>query len=325
MPMQRTSFVADAAVRPRSAARRAVSVLAIGFGILLGSLVFAQSTAENLGLVGPVATVTVSQTYEPESEDPRLRQEWSFAPDGTMTARSFYSYSFMDGSLNYRQVSEFDDTGRLIASENVAPDGTIVGRSVHEYDDEGRRIRNVSYDEEGEENFRFEWIYDGAGNLAARETYRQGELRDRDEFEYDGQGRRISARETDGAGNLTSETTYSVPDLEYEVVEYEDDGTIAERSVVVEGEHGVLSAETYLPDGTLENATYFAYDEDGLTLERRDIYTYESMGNVVTDEATTVYEYEFDEAGNWIRKVDVEDTGAGPTPIGIEVREIAYH
>jgi TRAP-type mannitol/chloroaromatic compound transport system substrate-binding protein len=70
------------------------------------------------------------------------------------------------------------------------------------------------------------------------------------------------------------------------------------RSVVVEGEHGVLSAETYLPDGTLENATYFAYDEDGLTLERRDIYTYESMGNVVTDEATTVYEYEFDDAGN---------------------------
>lgn len=292
----------------------------------LGTVVHAQTTTESLDLIGPVASVTVYQTYQPEDEEPRLRQEWTFAPDGVMTSRSFYSYSFMDGSLNYRQVAELDETGRVLRTENVAPDGTIVGRSVHEYDGEGRPTRNTNFGEDGEETFGFAWTYDGDGNLTARETFRGGELVDRDEFEYDAQGRRIAGREVDGEGNLTAETTYSVPDLEYETIEYADDGTVEQRHVVVEGEHGVLSAESYLPDGTLADATYFEYrEEDGLTLQRSDIFTYESMDTVRTSESTTVYEYEFDATGNWVRKVDVEDNGSGPTTIAIEVREIEYH
>lgn len=309
---------------PRGRARTIVATLLAMLVASTASIAVAQATTETLGLVGPVASVSLYQTYEPQDEEPRIRQEWTFSQDGVLTGRVFYSYSFMDGSLNYRQESTYEN-GRAQGSVNVGPDGDVVGRTTEEYDGQGRRTRSASFDETGTEIRRTEWTYDGAGNLEVRETYRNGELVDRDEYEYDAQGRRTAAQEFDGEGNLTSETTYTVPDLEYEIVEYEDDGSIEERSVVVQGEHGVLSAETYLPDGTLENATYFVYDENGLALERRDIYTYESMGNVVTGESTTVYEYEFDDVGNWVRKVDVEDTGAGSTPIAIEVREIRYY
>ena len=304
--------------------RLALSAAIGAVWLALAGLASAQSDAERMGLVGPVASVAEYQTYEPQEEEPRLRQEWTFDADGEITGRVFYSYSWRDGSLNYRQVTTYDATSGLqTVAERIGPDGAVVGRVTYAYDGEGRPTEEVTYDENGEETYRIAQEYDRDGNLIAREIYRNGELAGRDEYDYDGEGRRVAGRDFDDDGTLDSETTYTVPDLEYETVEY-DDGEIESRSVVVRGEHGVVSAETYLPDGTLESATYFAYDEAGRIVRREDAFSYDVMGETRTGSSVAVYEYEFDEVGNWIRRTAIEDDGMGPAPIELEVREIEY-
>lgn len=288
-----------------------------------GATSYAQSDAERMDLVGPVASMAVYQTYEPDTEEPRLQQEWVFDADGEVTGRVFYSYSFMDGSLRYRIVSTYGADGLRALSENVTPDGSIVGRTEFTYDGEGRLVEEAAYDEEGTETRRQVSGYDADGNLVERDTYRDGELVGRSEFEYDGEGRRTAARAYDADGTLRRETTYSVPDLEYETLRY-DGGQVETRSVAVENEFGPVSYETFLPDGTLDNATYFTYDEAGRMIERQDMVTYESMGTVQQSTSRAFYEYEFDDVGNWVRRTTIEDAGMGPAAIELQVREIEY-
>ena len=313
----------DPAAKPRP---RPLLLLALTACLTLASLALAQSSAaESMGFVGPVASMTSYQTYEPAEEEPRLRQEWTFSPEGQVTSMVLYSYSFMDGSLRFRGVTAYDADGRRTVRENVAPDGSIVGTTTFAYDGEGREVEERVLDENGTETRRMVSAYDGAGNLVAREFYRDGELTGRNEYDYDGEGRRIAARRFDAAGTLERETTYTVPDLEYERVAYGEDGEVEERTVVVEGEHGVVSAETFLPDGTLDNATYFDYDEAGRIVRREDAVTYEVLGEEQRDSSVTVYEYEFDDVGNWVRRTTLEDRGMGPEPIDLRVREFTYH
>lgn len=313
----------DRAATPR---RRFLVLLALASWATLATLAMAQaSDAEEMGFTGPVASVTIYQTYEPEEEEPRLRQEWTFSPEGAVTSMVFYSYSFMDGSLRFRGVTSYDADGRRTVREDIAPDGSIVGTTTFAYDGEGREVEERVLDETGAETRRVVSAYDGAGNLVARESYRDGELVGRTEYDYDGEGRRIAARRFDDAGTLERETTYTVPDLEYEMVEYGEDGEIEGRTVVVEGEHGTLSAETFLPDGTLDNATYFGYDEAGRIVRREDAVTYEVLGEEQRDSSVTVYEYAFDDVGNWVRRTTLEDMGMGPEPIELQVREFTYH
>jgi len=310
----------------RAAKQRPLVLLALASCLAFASPALAQpSDAERMGFVGPVASVATYQTYEPEEEEPRLRQELTFAPDGQVTSMVVYSYSFMDGSLRFRGVTSYDAEGRRTVRENVAPDGTIVGSSTFAYDGEGREVEERVLDENGTETRRLVSAYDGAGNLVAREVYRDGELAGRNEYDYDGEGRRIAARRFDGDGTLATERTYTVPDLEYELLEYGEDGEVEERNVVVAGEHGTLSAETFLPDGTLDNATYFAYDEAGRLVRREDAVTYEVLGEEQRDSSVTAYEYELDDVGNWVRRTTIEDMGMGPEPIALQVREITYH
>jgi YD repeat-containing protein len=306
--------------------RRFLVLIALSCCLTLASLALAQpSDAERMGFAGPVESVTIYQTYEPEEEEPRLRQEWTFGPDGAVTSMVFYSYSFMDGSLRFRGVTTYDADGRRTVQENVAPDGSILGTTTFAYDGEGREIEERVLDEDGTETRRLVSAYDDAGNLIVREVYRDGELAGRTEYDYDGEGRRVAARRFDADGTLERDTTYTVPDLEYEMLEYDEDGEVEGRTVVVAGDHGTLSAETFLPDGTLDNATYFAYDEAGRMVRREDTVTYEVLGEEQRDSSVTVYEYELDDVGNWVRRTSIEDVGMGPDTIELQVREITYH
>lgn len=313
-----------ALVAPLHASRTAAAVAAWFLVAVLGSTVQAQTTTESLDLIGPVATLTVYQTYEPESEEPRLRQEMTFAPDGVATSRTSYSYSFRDGSLRSRSVTTYD-AGQRLAVVVYDADDVPTGQTVFRYDGDGRLVEEVTFDAEGVETRKTTNERDADGNVTKQVWYRDGAVRRTIENDYDASGRLVEQRTFDDEDRLIGVETYSVPDLEYEFVQYDDDGAIESRSLVVRDEYGAVSAETYLPDGTLEDATYFVRDENGRLLERRDIFTYESMGTVTTGETMTVYEYEFDDVGNWLRTVTLEDDGSGTTPISLSVREITYH
>ena len=114
------------------------------------------------------------------------------------------------------------------------------------------------------------------------------------------------------------EVTYSVPDLEYTLVRFDEAGADRDRGLVMENAFGHVSVEAFPPDGSPDYTTTSTYDASGLLIERIDV---RSSG----DTYTTRYAYEFDEVGNWTRRTTTEDIGFGALPSELLIREITYH
>jgi len=95
--------------------------------------------------------------------------------------------------------------------------------------------------------------------------------------------------------------------------------TVSERGTIDGGtvliEEGEIAAVG--PDGEVAESYAFAYDENGLQIERRDVY-----GGGET--SVYRYAYDVDERGSWTRQVTTEDLGSGVETYEIRERVITY-
>lgn len=276
-----------------------------------------QATTETMDLSGPVATITDFREY-PDTTERSMFQTMSFGPDGIALERVYFAYSFRDGSLRSRQVTTYDEAGNRLAAVTMDPDGNPLAQTVYRYDDQGQLIEEASYDAEGTETRRSTFERNAEGNVVVWEVYVAGELDRRTEVEYDAQGRQLEERKYEN-GQLTEIQTYTEPGWVSEIIEYDDEGQVESTGTIVESEHGSERWEMFDGDGNLEWEFTWAYDENGLTIERREV---DGAG----DEIVYTYEYEFDDNGNWIRMVVIEEFGDFPADTyEIRDREITYH
>lgn len=277
----------------------------------------AQVTTETIDLVGPVATFTEFLEY-PDTTERSVFQTMSYRPDGTALERVYFAYSFMDGSLRSRNVTTYDEAGNRLAVVSMDPDGNPIAQTVLRYDDNGNLVEEASYDAEGTETRRMRYERNADGDVVVWERYIGGELDERGEIDYDAQGRPIEEREYED-GRLTQIETYTEPGKVSEVISYDEEGQVESSRTVVESEHGTERMAIYDADENLEWDMTWTYDENGLTLERREV---DGEG----DEIVYAYEYEFDETGNWVRMVVTEFyKDMEPTTYEIRDREITYH
>jgi len=283
--------------------------------LLLAAMASAQTTAENLDLAGPVATVEEYRGF-PGTTERQLLQTWAFDEDGLATERVYYAYSFRDGSLRSRQVTTYE-AGRPLETVVLDADDELTGETVYRYDDQNRLTEEVTVDADGTETRRVTYERDGAGNVVRQVQYADGAVRRTIENDYDADGGLIEQRRYDEEGRLYEVETYTVPDLEHDYVRYDEEGEVQATGSVVESEAGTLSIVQLGPDGEVAESYAFAYDENGLQIERRDVYG--------GDETSAYrYQYEFDERGSWIRQVTTEDLGNGVETYEIRERVIAY-
>ena len=299
--------------RPRTFALLA-AVLAAATLLLAGSG-RAQTTVESLGLTGPVAAMDVYREY-PGSTDRQLMFRWTFSEAGLATERVYFTYSFMDGSLRSRQVTTYD-AGRPLATVVLDADDEPTGQTVYRYDDQNRLTEEVTVDADGVETRRVAYERDGAGNVVRQVQYVDGAVRRTVENDYDADGGLIEQRRYDEEGRLYEVETYTVPDLEHDYVRYDEEGEVVATGSVVESEAGTVSIVQLGPDGEVAESYAFAYDENGLQIERRDVY-----GGGET--SVYRYAYEVDERGSWIRQVTTEDLGNGVETYEIRERVITY-
>lgn len=283
--------------------------------LLLATMASAQTTTENLDLAGPVATVEEYREF-PGTTDRQLFQTWSFDEDGLATERVYYAYSFMDGSLRSRQVTTYD-AGRPLATVVLDADDEPTGQTVYRYDDQNRLTEEVTVDADGVETRRVAYERDGAGNVVRQVQYVDGAVRRTVENDYDADGGLIEQRRYDEEGRLYEVETYTVPDLEHDYVRYDEDGEVVATGSVVESEAGTVSIVQLGPDGEVAESYAFAYDENGLQIERRDVY-----GGGET--SVYRYAYDVDERGSWTRQVTTEDLGSGVETYEIRERVITY-
>lgn len=298
-----------------SARVRAAPVLVALVALVLAACASAQTTAENLDLGGPVAHLEEYRWY-PGTTERQLFQTFAIDEDGQAIERVYYAYSFRDGSLRSRYVTTYD-AGRRLATVVLDVDDEPIGQTVYRYDDEGRLTEEVTVDAEGAETRRVTYERDGAGNVVRQVDYTDGAVSRRFENVYDAEGGLIEQRSYDEEGRLYEVETYTVPDLEHDYVSYDEEGEVEATGSVVETEDGTVSWVEFGPDGEVAESYAFAYDENGLQIERRDVYG-EDAADVYS------YAYELDEYGSWVRRVTTENLGNGPETYEIRERVITY-
>ena len=278
---------------------------------------FGQITTQAIDLVGPVATISEHHEY-PETTERRLRQMWTFAPDGTAVERVWLIYDFMDGSLRSRQVTTYDENGHPLATVTMNSDGERVGQTVYRYHGDGELVEQATYNAEGVETRRVVYERDAAGNAVAEEFWVQGALDRRYERQFNAQGLLLEERMFRD-GRLTEVETYSEPGRIAEIVGYDDTGEIDTTGTLVSSEHGTEEWTFYDAAGNSTGGFFWTYDENGLVTERREV---DNEGR----EIIFTYVYELDERGNWIRQVVTEELGGGSTSVyEISDRAITYH
>jgi YD repeat-containing protein len=305
-------------VRPaHRPARRAQFALAATLAVVLvGSAAWTQTTAESMDLSGPVAAVDEYRWY-PDTTERELFRTWTFDEAGIAIERVIYLYNWRDGLLRERLVTLFD-AGEPLAT--VAYDATDepTGQTVFRYDGAGRLLEEVTVDAEGAETRRIAIEHDAAGNVVRVEQYLGGALDRTVERDYDTNGGLLEERILDAEGRLSEVARYVVPDLEYEYVQYDEEGEVEATGRGIESAFGDVLIEVLDPDGNVMESYAWSYDERGREVERRAVYDEGQLEELLT------YTYDDDNRGNWVRQTTHEDYGDGSEVYEIRERVITY-
>lgn len=162
--------------------------------------------------------------------------------------------------------------------------------------------------------------------------------------EYDEKGRPVNTLHQDGEGYLTSR----------EVIEYNDENLIETQSVYNKDNVLIRKKQQYLDRRGLPKETKIFNEKNEVVNHRKETFgdnrlldqftvlssngeevmlvklSYDPAGNVVSQEALDMaamepylpvtYQYEFDEKGNWIRRIQF----LGDEPLYVVQREIEY-
>jgi len=193
--------------------------------------------------------------------------------------RKIYEIS-TDEFDNFRYSIEFkyDLQGNLI-EENCSNTDTSIDDRTYGYDINGNRTEiNIFSFYDGDLRDNIENKYDNNNNLIESIVFRLGIFTSKTTFKYDQNNFEIEKKRMDNDGNLTEKSTHK----------YDDKGNVIELLIFKSGT-------------TFDKKYMYYYDEkDNLVEGKR--YNSEDIIESVTN-----YRYCYDDKGNWVEKVVIEN------------------
>lgn len=211
-----------------------------------------------------------------------------FDEDGIITDFSTFE---TDGSLLGKNINEIDD-GHIVATKGYDNRGNLTAQVKYTYNDDGKVTEMVSSDADGTAMSTLIYEYDGEKLVKSQyiNEYSDGIYY---LYEYDGSDMEKSVgygKDGKPNGHFT---------------EYKDDKPVK----IVTGKEKIVTTITYNDQGLPASIT------------NGKIYSNNSIG---LDEGDSFnYEYEYDDHGSWIRRVErMKDSGKATT---IVVRTIEYY
>lgn len=199
------------------------------------------------------------------------------------------------------------------------------------------------------EDFRYinyQLEFDEKGNLTERRGYNQDEsLSFKTNYKYNDKGYKTELSVYNPDGSLRYKTIFKTDELGKIIEEYgyDSEGSLERVEKHEYNDNGkIIETKSYKPDGTLFTQMTHKYDEKGNTIERclrlpnleeydiKNVYKHDDKGNVIEENLfhasnnisskKTTYEYEFDQSGNYIKKIVFENG----VPKQVVEREIEY-
>lgn len=246
-----------------------------------------------------------------------------------------------DGSGTLTEYTEIKRDGKYVLSETVydadgnkteyteylenTPDYNTYSRTkryekyengklaeLREYNEDGRMTKLISYDGEGNKKLYEEYVtlkvkhngYEGiSAVIKTHETYNDGKLEHRTEYEYDENGNRTKISEYDGEGKLIeyTETKYDGERILSES-RYDGNGKLIRRTEDEYDENGKKLKSSVYNNGGLEGYKSYHYNESGRLIKVTACDAYNRIVNYYeieyTDEIGNGKTHEYDKNGN---------------------------
>ena len=230
--------------------------------------------------------------------------------EGTTTVtktREIYNNAKLESRTEY----EYDENGNRTKISEYDGDGKLTEYTEAKYDGE-RILSETVYDGDGNKTMYMEYItlkvkhngYEGTTTVTkTRETYNDGKLEHRTEYEYDENGNRTKISEYDGDGKLT-EYTEAKYDGERILSEsrYDGNGKLIRRTEDEYDENGKKLKSSVYNNGGLEGYKSYHYDESGRLIKVTACDAYNRIVNYYEIEYTDEYgngkTHEYDKNGN---------------------------
>lgn len=206
------------------------------------------------------------------------------------------------------------------------------------YDVKGNIIEAVGYDQNGVGRTTFVYSYDTQGRLKEKISYSNGAVYSREEYVYDHGG--FAKKEYRFQGHvLKTKEIYNSDGNIIEKIYYDDDGVSSSKVLYINNNEGkIIEMRVFETNDAVTSKWRNVYDEKGNLTEDfsysadgsllgKHVYTYDDHGNysgissyrsgVLAGE--TIYKYEYDVNGNWIKRTTL-DIG----PVFTLCRSITY-
>lgn len=196
------------------------------------------------------------------------------------------------GQIQRKRLYKYNDSGKLIEVRNFNSKDEFRGKTIYRIDDKGNLIETSDFNAEGQFMGKIIYTRDDKGNAVETNSYdSMGSLNSKFKFKYDRKGRVLESIYYGHGGELEEET----------YIKYDGKGKKTEVKVITEG--SVI----------IKNLKYENKEKDELTAMIK-FENYLIMSK-------TIYKYKYDENGNWIEKISIEDE----KPKIIQEREFEYY
>lgn len=201
---------------------------------------------------------------------------------------------WVEGARQFISTTRYNEQGNTLEEEFYKPNGALAVKVVYSYDPRGLHAEESVFKAGTSRPSRLVYHHDELGRLIEKMIYRDDGAFDwRVAYDYDQKGNKkeVAVYQADGA--LSAKRLYL----------YDDDGN--------EIEEAVYSDRALVSKGT------FSYDPKGN--RTKEVFSL-PKGTV---SAEYLYDYEFDAAGNWIKRIRSSlDPGSGR--IDLEHSDVAY-
>ncbi|MCS5420653.1 MULTISPECIES: hypothetical protein [Psychrilyobacter] len=194
--------------------------------------------------------------------------------------------------IQRKTLYKYNDEGKLIQTSDFDSRVEFAGKTIYTRDDKGNLIEASDFNSKGEFIGKIIYTRDSKGNAVETNSYNSmGSLNSKFKFEYDKKGRVLESIYYGSDGELRDKTYFK----------YDGKGRVIEVKLITEDSIFI------------KNFKYENKEKDDVTL----MIQYEGYLTM----SKTRYMYKYDENGNWIQKISIEDE----KPKVIEEREIEYY
>ncbi len=208
------------------------------------------------------------------------------------------------GLQEYDYIKTFDENGNLLEWDNYTMEDILFEKEKYSYDKNCNLIEKSQYNADGALTSKYKFGYDKKGNCIEENFYMfDGELFSRDENNYDESGNKTESSHYIGKSLFSKHVnTYDTNGYIIGSKSYDDQGSLK-------------GTERYVFDSNGNRKEFSRYNADG-SLKYRSTYTYDENGNITASEFfksdgslgyINSYTYEYDEHGNWLKKIAFKD------------------